>query len=134
MRRVARKLGLGLGSDVRERGDVDEGGNDRHALFDEPGQVPRQKARGVLDAVDAGVQHVVEGVFGEAVRRDPGALIVGGPDGVPSTAAGNDGARSPASRSIQSPTSLTQPSPSRACLRTASTRPSGSTSTAKFRR
>ena len=32
--------------------------------------------------------------------------------------AGNDGARSPASREIQSPTSLTQPSPARACSAT----------------
>ena len=37
----------------------------------------------MFDAVDSGVEHVVQGVFAEAVRGDPGALIVGGADGVP---------------------------------------------------
>ena len=50
-----------------------------------------------------------------------------------STSGGQHGVRSPASRSIQSPTSLTQPSPARASARTWSTRPSGSTSQAKPR-
>ncbi len=60
-----------------------ERGNDRHALLHEPRQVPRQQPRGVLDAVDSGVEHVVQGVLGEAVRGDPGAFIVGGADRVP---------------------------------------------------
>ena len=77
------KLGFGPGRDVRERRDVDERGNDRHLLLHEPGNVPRQKPRGVFDAVDSGVEHVVQGVFAEAVRGDPGAFIVGGADGVP---------------------------------------------------
>ena len=42
--------------------------------------------------------------------------------------AGNDGARSPGSRSIQSPTSLTQPSPRRASCSTYVVSSSGSTS------
>ena len=42
--------------------------------------------------------------------------------------AGHDGARSPRSRSIQSPTSLTQPSPRRASCSTYAVSSSGSTS------
>ena len=45
-----------------------------------------------------------------------------------STSSGHSGARSPTSRSIQSPTSLTQPSPARACSRTASGSSAGSSS------
>jgi len=44
------------------------------------------------------------------------------------TSTGQHGARSPTSRSIQSPTSLTHPSPARASTRTCATRSSGSTS------
>ena len=48
----------------------------------------------------------------EAVRGDPGAVLVGDPDRLGERPpAANDGARSPVSRLIQSPTSLTQPSP-----------------------
>ena len=65
-----------------------------------------------------------------AVEVEPEELV----EAVRKQARSGDGARSPASRSIQSPTSLTQPSPARACFRTASTRSSGSTSTAKLRR
>ena len=53
-----------------------------NALFDEARQVPGQQPGAVLDAVDPGVEHVIQGVFGEAVRGDAGAFIVGGPDGV----------------------------------------------------
>ena len=49
------------------------------------------------------------------------------------TSAGHSGRRSPTSRSIQSPTSFTQPSPRRAWRRTSSTISSGSTSSAKLR-
>ena len=47
--------------------------------------------------------------------------------------AGKDGARSPESRSIQSPTSLTQPSPRCASWATYAASSSGSTSWAKLR-
>ena len=53
-----------------------------NTLFEEARQVPRQQPGGVLDAVDPGVEHVIQGVFGEAVCGDAGPLIVGGPDGV----------------------------------------------------
>ncbi len=49
------------------------------------------------------------------------------------TSTGQHGVRSPTSRSIQSPTSLTHPSPARASSRTRSTSSSGSTSHAKLR-
>ena len=48
-----------------------------------PCSTKRGRCRGsspvrVLDAVDSGVEHVIEGVLGEAVRGDPGAFVVGG--------------------------------------------------------
>ncbi len=47
------------------------------------GDVPRQEPRGVFNAVDSGVQHVVEDVLAEAVRGDPCALVMGSADRVP---------------------------------------------------
>ena len=37
----------------------------------------------MFDAVDAGVEHVIQRVLGETVRRHPGAFIMGGADSVP---------------------------------------------------
>ena len=65
----------------------------------------------------------------EAVRGDPGAVLVGDlRSRAAKSSAGNDGARSPVSREIQSPTSLTQPSPRCASWATYAGRSSGSIS------
>ena len=42
-----------------------------------------KQSGGVLDAVDAGVEHVIQCVLGEAVRGDPGTFIVGSGNRVP---------------------------------------------------
>jgi hypothetical protein len=70
----------------------------------------------VLDAVDAGGDQLGDRLLAEAVCGDPGAELVG------------PGDRS-RSRSIQSPTSLTQPSPRAAWVSTSATRSAGSIST-----
>ena len=85
------KLRLRLGGNVRKRGDVDEGGHDRHPLFGEPGQVPRQEPGGVLNAVDAGIEHLVQGVLGEAVGGHPGAFVMRRTDGVADDGGGKGG-------------------------------------------
>ena len=63
-----------------------------------------------------------------AVTRAPSACAAA--MAASSASRGQQGARSPTDRSIQSPTILTQPSPRRACTATAAARPSGSTSSA----
>ncbi len=93
------------------------------------GKVPRKEAGGVLYAVDIGVEHVIDGVLAETMRGDPCSLIVGRGNGfLDGLRGGNEAARSPTLRSIQSPTSFTQPSPSRASFRTVSTSSRGSIS------
>ena len=58
---------------------------------DEARQVPRQQPGAVLDAVDPGVEHVIQGVFGEAVGGDAGPFIVGGLDGILERSGGKAG-------------------------------------------
>ncbi|MCY1230099.1 hypothetical protein D9M72_424960 [compost metagenome] len=83
VRRVHRKLRFRTSRDVRKRRNVDERGNDGNALVHEPGDVARQQAGSVFDAVDAGVEHVIQGVLCETVGGHPGAFVVGGAHSVP---------------------------------------------------
>jgi phosphomethylpyrimidine synthase len=89
--RVAWKLCFRLRGNVRERGDIDQGRHDRHPLFGEPGNVAGQEPGGVLDAVNAGVEHLVQGVLGEAVGRHPRTFVMRGADGVTYDGGGKGG-------------------------------------------
>ena len=51
-------------------------------LLDEPRNVPGQESGGVFDAVDAGVEHLVQGVLREAVGGDACAFVMRGQDGI----------------------------------------------------
>ncbi len=83
------------------------------------GQVPGKQPGPVFDAVDAGVEHVIEGCppreAMRAVTRAPSSWAARTASLTTGQGSSQRGRRRP--RSIQSPTSLTQPSPARACLR-----------------
>ena len=134
MRRVAGELRLRLRGDVGEGGDVDQRRDDRHALLGEAREVPRQQAGGVLDAVDPGVEHVVERVLGEAVRGDAGAFLVGGGDRRLERRPRASGGEVAGVAVDPVPDEFDPAVAARACLRTASARSPGSTSWAKPRR
>ena len=119
MRGVGRVLRRRVG-DAGEVLDVDQRGHQRGAVLDHQLDGVVGDAGAVFDAVDARVDQPGQGVLAEHVRGHPGTVGVGGVDRVDSsTSSDHSGARSPMPRSIQSPTSLTQPSPQRACSATA---------------
>jgi hypothetical protein len=85
---VRGKLRGSLGGDIRKSRDVDQRRNNRDGLLNETGYVPGQEASGVFNAVNPGVEHVIDGVFSEAVGRHPGSFIAGGRDGIPDNVRG----------------------------------------------
>lgn len=80
---VDRKLRCGLDGDIRKSRYVYQRRNNRDRLLHETGNVTGQKAGGVLNAVNPGVEHVINGVFSEAVGSHPGPFVVGGRNGIP---------------------------------------------------
>ena len=117
--RVGRELLLPRRREAREVLDVDQRRDDGGAAGGHLGDQVLGEPGAVLDAVDAGADQVGQRVGAEGVRGDPGALLVGGRDrGLEHVPRATPGPRSPTPRSIQSPTSFTQPSPRRACTRT----------------
>ncbi len=80
VRGVGGELGVGSGGDVVEGLDVDHGRHERGALGGHPVEQLDRQPRAVLDRVGPGLDDAGDGLLGEGVDGDLGALGLGGVD------------------------------------------------------